>query len=307
MKKFFLALIFGLVFSQSICCASMIDNVEKYLYGFTYQEQDETTRLNRIEKTVYGESSNKTNAQKIARLKSDMASDLIGKEIPPVKDTFMEEEERMAEIDEKIAPGSNIDYPVINEMEKTVFNQEFKTNDVNGRLAKLEQKTFGKTYNDDLNSRVDRLRAKIKPSSLNNSIASANDYFDEIPLPQSGQDYRIPSYGDDFGDNFPSLTRKNPSNSYNASATYNLNKIEKALYKQTYQNDPAENRLARVESSIFGTTFDEDSQDVRINRITSAINAQKSTQKYDNNKFSRNMSTAFQIGTILLMVLACIL
>ena len=66
-------------------------------------------------------------------------------------------------------------------------------------------------------------------------------------------------------------------------------------------------RLSRIESSVFGTVFANDSESERISRISSAINAQKSAKRYDSNKFGQNMATAFQIGTLILMVLACIL
>ena len=77
--------------------------------------------------------------------------------------------------------------------------------------------------------------------------------------------------------------------------------------KRTFQNDTTENRLARLENKIFGKEFIEDDEQTRISRISSAYKAQKNSSKYDSNKFARNMTTAMQIGTILLMMLACIL
>ena len=68
-----------------------------------------------------------------------------------------------------------------------------------------------------------------------------------------------------------------------------------------------DNRLSRLENAMFGTEFSNDDNETRAQRISSAYRAQKSANKYDNNKFSQNMATAMQIGTILLMVLACIL
>ena len=79
------------------------------------------------------------------------------------------------------------------------------------------------------------------------------------------------------------------------------------LYKTKYENEPMDKRLSRVEMSVFGTEFSQDSESERLMRLSSAINAQKSARKYDSNKFSQNMATAFQIGTLILMVLACIL
>ena len=68
-----------------------------------------------------------------------------------------------------------------------------------------------------------------------------------------------------------------------------------------------DNRLSRIESTMFGTTFANDTQDDRLRRITSAYKATRSASKYDSNKFSQNMATAMQIGTLLLMILACVL
>ena len=86
-----------------------------------------------------------------------------------------------------------------------------------------------------------------------------------------------------------------------------LSSIEKAIYKTKYENEPTSQRLSRIESSVFGTNFSQDSESERIARISSAINAQQSAKRYDSNRFGQNMATAMQIGTIILMVLACIL
>ena len=60
-------------------------------------------------------------------------------------------------------------------------------------------------------------------------------------------------------------------------------------------------------AAIDTTSFSGDNESERIARISSAIQAQKSAKRYDSNKFGQNMATAVQIGTLILMVLACIL
>ena len=79
------------------------------------------------------------------------------------------------------------------------------------------------------------------------------------------------------------------------------------FYKTKYENQPTSERLTRIETSVFGTSFPNDSDSERIERLSSAIQAQKSARRYDSNRFNQNMATAFQIGTLILMVLACIL
>lgn len=309
MKKFIIIL--GLLISFSSCYAAtqyspILDNIEKSLYGFTYTTSDDNTRLSRIEESVYGQSkTNKTTADRVASLKKDMAADLIGHEIAPKEDTFMEDqdsykEENLAQ-NSRPPAGANVDYPSINELEKQIFNQEFKNKDLNSRLASLEQKSLGKTYdNDPFSARVERLQAKIKPKSfMNNSIAqSSNNYYDEeaIPLDKnySLDEYQPPEFDYD---------------AYNAknSKPTNLANVEKALFKRTFANENMDNRLSRLESTMFGTTFSTDSDSDRLRRISSAYKATKSASKYDSNKFTQNMATAMQIGTLLLMILACVL
>ena len=86
-----------------------------------------------------------------------------------------------------------------------------------------------------------------------------------------------------------------------------ISTVEKKLLKQNYNQDTLENRLARIEEYMFGTVFDSDDNETRANRISSAYNAQKSSGKYDSNKFAQSMTTGVQIGMLILMVLACIL
>ena len=281
MKKFIVIL--GLLISISPCFgatqySSILDNIENSLYGFTYTTSDDATRLSRIEQTVYGQAkSNKSISDRVSSLKKDMSADLIGHEITPKEDTFMEEDE------------------------KEIFKQEFKTKDLNSRLASLEQKSLGKTYESEpFSARVERLQAKIKPKSfMNNSIAqSSNDFYDEDVV-QLDKNYKLDEYQ-------PPEFDYDAYNSRNAKPT-NLATVEKAIFKRTFANDNMDNRLSRLESTMFGTTFATDSENDRLRRISSAYKATKSASKYDSNKFSQNMATAMQIGTLLLMILACVL
>lgn len=311
MKKFVTILCLIISINSSFATvpnSTILDKLENNLYGFTYTTSDENSRLNRLEKSIYGQAkSNQSTQQRIANLKKDMSADLIGQEIPPKEDTFMEDSDTYKEdkiVQEKLPPaGANVDYPSINELEKQIFNQEFKTKDLNTRLAELEKKSLGKTYDSDpFSTRVDRLQAKIKPKSfMNNSIAqSSNDYFDDDIIPLE-KDYKLDEYrAPDFD-----------YESYNARhmppQRVNLASVEKSIFKRTFNNENTETRLARLESTMFGTSFVNDSEQERLQRIASAHKALKSANKYDSNKFSQNMATAMQIGTILLMILACVL
>ena len=303
MKKFIL--IFSFLIISNPCIASqygaILDNLENSLYGFTYTTSDDASRLSRIEESVYGESKpNKSVNERIASLKKDMSADLIGQEITPKEDTFAEDEykynDKIAE--EKMPPaGANVDYPSVNELEQQIFKQQFKNQDLNSRLAKLEKEALGQTFETDaFSSRVERLQAKIKPESLmENKIAQ-----DEGTIPLD-KDYSLSGYEPPEFDYDAYNTRNKKSEKVNLAS------VEKSIFKHSFNNENMNNRLARLESTMFGTTFDSDTQEDRLRRISSAYKAQKTASRYDSNKFSQNMATAMQIGTILLMILACVL
>lgn len=283
-----------------------LGKIENVLYGFQYDNEDDTSRLDRIENSVYGTSTNGTTAQRISKLKKDLSADLMGQEIEPKEDTFADEEVYFQ--DEPIA-DANIQYPAVDELEERVFNKSFTTKDIKERLSALEQKTFGQTFNDDLASRVDRLKAEIRPNSLmGNGIAqSSNDFFDNEDVVALEKNYHLDRYESPNQFDYDAYNAAhNPSNPFPFKKA-NITTVENGILNRSFKNESMENRLSRLENVMFGTEFTQDDNQTRAERIASAYKAQKSASKYDNNKFSQNMATAMQIGTLILMVLACIL
>ncbi|MBR1425492.1 hypothetical protein IJ579_08020 [bacterium] len=303
-----------------------LDKIENSIYGFTYPNESDMTRLNRIEEKVYGKSSTGQTQTRIAKLKKDLSVNEMGQEITPKEDTFREDEDSIV-YEKEPAEATTIDYPVINELEQQVFKKDFKGQNIKTRLSNLEKKTFNKSYdNEDLSTRVDRLKAQIKPQSFmaNGMQQQENSFYDD-PVSKFAQNYHLDQYGspfdydaynqqnsfgsyDDFydDDNFSSYTGS--SNSYNRPVkNMSISTIEKKLFHQKFENESTSSRLTRIESSVFGTSFPSDNENERISRISSALSAQKSAKRYDSNRFGQNMATAFQIGTLILMVLACIL
>ena len=181
----------------------------------------------------------------------------------------------------------------------------------------------GKTYeSEDLSTRVDRLKAEIKPKNfMANKIAQQENDFYDSDIDKLNQNYHLDRYGTPF--DYDAYNNRNNSmrypdysdyddfttgnNVFKSSKPLNISTIEKTLYKTKFENEPMTSRLSRIESSVFGTSFSGDNESERIARISSAIQAQKSAKRYDSNKFGQNMATAVQIGTLILMVLACIL
>ncbi len=297
---------------------AVLGKLEDSLFGFQYKDESDSSRLDRIETSVYGVPSKAAQAQRIAKLKKDLSADLIGQEIEPVEDTFADASD--AWVEEVPREASNVSYPAVDELEKTVFNKTFPKEDITVRLSNLEKKAFNKTYSDDLNTRTERLKAELKPQSfMDNQIAqSSNAFYDQDDVVPLGGDFHMNKYMQhDPYDYSEFNARQNAmfNDDYAGSSSVfdrepkkaSLSTVEKKLMKQNFKDDTMENRLARVEQYMFGTVFDNDDEQTRLNRISSAYNAQKSSGKYDSNGFARNMTAGVQIGMLILMVLACIL
>lgn len=333
MKQLIIFLALILTFQTAIASSQYsptLDKIENSLYGYTYSQDNDTSRLNRIEEKVYGKNSpNATTQSRVSKLKKDLSADLIGQEIQPKEDTFATDEDSILSEKEPVE-SAKMDYPIINELETQVFKKDFKEQNIKTRLSNLETKTFGKSYPDeDLSTRVDRLKAKIQPQSFlaNKMDQQENDYYndnvgkmnDNYHLDQYGAPFDYDSYNQrnnnnnsfqypqDDDNGFYSSSSSSGANVFKPSRNLSLSTIEKNLYHTKFENENTSTRLNRIESSIFGTNFANDSDSERIARISSAINAQKTARRYDSNKFSQNMATAVQIGTLILMVLACIL
>ena len=305
MKKYILVLTALLI--TNICAYSSqysdtLGKIEDALYGFQYSQEADNVRLSRIEVSIYGHDNSGSINQRISKVKADLSADMLGQEIPPVEDTLDEDED-------EIASDPNIQYPAVDELENAIFKSSFPNKDIRQRLSSLEEKTFGQTYNDDLSSRVDRLKAEIRPKSfMNNAIAqSENNFYDDEVL-EFDRNYHLDRYESpnnfDY-DDYNSYMQNN--NWHKPVKKANITTVENSIFRHSYKNDSMPNRLSRIEKSMFGTEFSDEDEQTRINRISSAYRAQKSASKYDSNKFSQNMATAVQIGTLILMVLACIL
>ncbi len=154
---------------------------------------------------------------------------------------------------------------------------------------------------------------------MSNMIAQQENDFYSGDIGKLDENYHLDAYGIPPFDynlynrnqtsypDYDDMMYSTPQSYEKPSKPLNISSIEKHLYKHKFENESMPARLARIETSVFGTTFASDGNSERIAKISSAINAQKTAKRYDSNKFSQNMATAFQIGTLILMVLACIL
>lgn len=270
---------------------SLITKIENDIYGFDYSNDSAQNRISRLEKTVYGKSSNGDFNKRIKKLSGDISADVIGLEIEPTEDSFKE--------DEAIA-DSSVNYPIVDEIEQKIFNQTYKNRDFHSRIVAIERKIFGKIYDvDDYSTRMDRIKAKIMPETIAknsyNDDFRSQSYYDNDTLTSndlsglSGNRFKMP-----FG-------QKNYTRPY---ANYGDMTGGSAMLPS---NPNLNDELAQLEYETFGTEFSNEDTALRIKRLNSVSKAKKSASKYDSNKFSQRMSTAMEIGAMILMILAMVL
>ena len=266
-----------------------ISKIENNLFGFDYTNDSDQNRIARLEKTIYGKPSDGNLNKRLEKLSTDIFAEQIGLEIKPVEDTFREEEESLAQAD------STVNYPIVDEIEQKLFNKTYKNRDFHTRIVTIERKLFGKIYDvDDYATRMDRIKAEVMPQTLarennrynydDNALSSADlsalersRYNRYTTMPYGQESYTRP-YAN-YGDTIP--------------PKYSPNEL----------ND----ELAQLEYDMFGTEFSNEDTQSRIRRLNSVNKAKKSSHRYDSMQFSQRMSTAMEIGAMILMILAMVL
>lgn len=241
--------------------------IEEELYGLDYSDQSDEERLTRIEKSVYGVASNKKN---IDERISRVYSDLSA-DVFNEKITPVEDSFEM----EELAEDSSVRYPALDRVETKLFRQINDKSGLNARIVKIEKHLFNQVYaNDDYHTRVERIK---------------NNVFKD--------DYKLASEGAISDDYVFNRTTFNSED---------LSGLNRNLYNGAGRTTFSD-RLASLENQVLGGAYEFDTDEERLNRLNSAYKAQKSIKKYDSNKFQQGMSTAMQIGAMLLMVLCMVL
>ena len=260
-----------------------ISKIETNLFGFDYVNDELTNRIARLENTIYGKESTGDLNKRVKKIASDIMAGQIGLEIEPTEDTFKESD---------LVADSTVNYPILDEIETKVFNKTHKNKDFHSRIVGIERELFGKIYDvEDYSTRMDRIKAEVVPERLarekvfgydntDNAINSidlsglnANRFAGRMPYGQENYTRPYANYGDYY----------------------------------TTENSTFNDELAQLEHNTFGTEFSNEDTQTRMKRLNSVNKAQKSFGRYDNAKFQQRMSTAMEIGAMLLMILAMVL
>ena len=301
MEKILLIITIICIFSNAAFAAipssQQLSAIEKQIFGYEYQSENEAKRLNRIETYLYGKISNKVISARINEINNNLGI-AVNTQTAKTNPAAPLNKNKLPQY-EKEDPSVN--YPIVNNIEEKVLKKTFKTENIYARLDRLEKSVFNEITKDSLNNRVDKLRMAVLNQSNDELVENSDnneylsDNFDNNNLSKT--------WNKKSDDNSFLTQSKNKENYMNRE----LSAIEKTVLKQTFETENVTNRLTRLESNVFQRNFINESENARLDRLAAVVTAKKTSTQYDNNKLMKGLATGAQIGGILLMILAMIL
>ena len=91
--------------------STTLSKLEDATFGVEYSSEKTENRLNRLEKNIYGKTKSGTVQNRLSAINKDIAGDVIGQEIAPSTDTFMNEEDI-------VKSDGTENYPILDEIEQ---------------------------------------------------------------------------------------------------------------------------------------------------------------------------------------------
>lgn len=212
-----LALTLSLGSGMPVLADNMVPTLSKLEYKYfqhDYEKDDPQTRLERLEKMVFGEArtgSDEERLKNLVALVPDLDSKVGGSgaeagEATPVAQSPRQQPERVTkqpsrtpryepveEAEPERTPGANdSSYPAITAVEKKLLGRDYIGESVGKRLDRLEIKAFGKTSaSADLQDRLDRLKSTsgvdvARQAPPNSDWSDEDDGPDLTYLPDKG-------------------------------------------------------------------------------------------------------------------------
>ena len=256
-----LALILLIFSAGAVMAADRVDGADASLtrlemkfFQHDYGKDTVDSRLDRLEKMVFGEAKTGSEAQRLANLVSavpnlnakvaDEDEDAAETDIdrggsqPAKTQTSQKRPAAKSQPDSDYIPPASSKYPAVTAIETRIFGKDFAADSINSRLDRLESKVFGKPSGiDDMSERVDRLKQRTG-IDLARMAPPGSDWADEDedagpgmdlspPVASSGEDGKSFSGRDLRKDMQQSFGRRSGSgsaygNSYPPSGTYGM-------------------------------------------------------------------------------------
>lgn len=268
---------------------NILDDIESSIFGYTYGNESNSIRVERIESYLYGSKKTGSLNTRIENIQNDIgfvkAEDKTASQMQRQPNESQNPQMPYALSGPK--EDATVEYPMVDKIEQELFKTTYKNENIYTRLDRLEKQVFNKVSNESLNDRVDKLASVVVPKKN---------------IKQKNEDY---AYSAQDVDSYYRASGLSPVD--NQSLPFQLAVLEQDLLKNNYDNDNISNRLNRLEQKLFKRTFSSDTDVTRLQRIMVAYDAKQNSYKYENNRKMQNMATMSQIGGILLMILAILL
>lgn len=213
---------------------SELEKLELRFFHHTYPKDPNDTRIDRLEKMVYGEAKDGSDKDRIAALLKLVPDD----EEPVAKkpsgggnanagrgggDSSTASSGGASDktaANDSGPDGSESDYPAVSAIEKKYFGKEFTHEKVEDRLARLEKKVLGRvSTSNDLSDRMDNLKnaSGIDLARRPPPGADWQDEDDDIdyPAPDAPVARRVPGVTPKYGDDQTSFSGRNVAQDLN--------------------------------------------------------------------------------------------
>ena len=187
-----------------------LGQLENKFYKHTFPKDDDATRLDRLEKMIFGEAKSGSDTDRLKALAdtvpnlgaiaqdsdSDTGSDTGATGKPSGRKPVASNNSAL-DLSEERTPATRrageSQYPAVTAMEEKLFNKTYVSEAVNDRLNRLETKVFGRPSKfTDLSERVDALKEKTTVDVAKSRPAGSDwiddDDEDAYPQPNRGTD-----------------------------------------------------------------------------------------------------------------------
>ena len=133
---------------------ALLSEVENNFFGVDYPKDTDQKRIERIENVLYGTTQTGDLTVRLKKISIDTGT-VVKPQIKqsaqtgevPIPKTLQANNQPPAQKQEDyIAEDSSVNYPVVDKMEKKLFNKTYPKDNIYTRLDRLEKKVYNTTY-----------------------------------------------------------------------------------------------------------------------------------------------------------------
>lgn len=243
--------------ANAITTIEYVNALERTLFGTIYDKQNIQTRIDRIEKQIYDNNYTGSPEERLAKIdkiypKTDFETQKIQ------NNEISSDEWYSQDYPEEPEKADYNNYPVVSEIEQTIYKKDFKGEDIYKRLARLEQDLYGNAKEDlNLQERVTNLKS-VLPKKHYDRFSANNFGFKDFGLKQPKE-----------------YVSESPFSSEEI-----VKELELETFNKTYENDIVSHRIERLENYYFGGASFGQSEEERLSRIASITMNSRNMKDY---------------------------